>query len=352
MKDTLLSLIAEIDSLESKFHCTPSSPGLCVPSIEEIYDIPEFQLWIQSIQFELQDIVDRTGDQFVSDALICAKENYNGWNDKEYFTALKGKLLAIRRNIDKYYQEEGGEAEMPTKKPPKIFISHSSRDKEYVSKLVELLDGMGLNQTQVFCSSLPGYGIPIDTDIFDYLRNQFHSYDLHVFFIHSKNYYQSAVSLNEMGAAWALKTEYSSLLLPNFGFGEMIGVVNSHTIAIKLDNDEAEVKDKLNQLYAKLIAEFGLTRKADIIWEQKRDRFIKEVKEVVPNTDNVPQTQEDDIEMLESGLLIRKSEAAVGKTIHYCPACYQNDGKLFPIVRGSMARDRFCSNCKMRYSNR
>ena len=153
-----------------------------------------------------------------------------------------------------------------------------------------------------------------------------------------------------MGAAWALKTEYSSLLLPGFGFGEMAGVVNNQTIAIKLDNDELEVKDKLNQMYAKLIDEFGLTRKTDIIWEQKRDRFIREVKEIVVPTDKTPEAHDDDVEMLESGLLIRKSEAAAGKTIYYCPACYQKEAKLFPIVKGSMARDRFCSNCKMRYT--
>src|SRR5699024_7288722 len=112
-------------------------------------------------------------------------------------------------------------------------------------------------------------------------------------------------------------------------------------IAIKLDNDEVEVKDKLNQLYAKLIEEFGLTRKADIIWEQKRDRFIREVKEIVVPTDETPESHGDDVEMLESGLLIRKSEADAGKTIYYCPACYQKEGKLFPIVKGAMARDRF-----------
>ena len=351
MKDNLICLIEQIDTIESKFHRTPSSPGLCVPSVDEIYDIPEFTLWIHRVQMELQEIVDRTGDQFVAGALEVAQENYNGWNNRRYFEALKGKLLAMKDNLDKYYADTGKHA-MQEEKSPKIFISHSSRDKEYVSKLVELLDGMGLDQTQVFCSSLPGYDIPIGTNIFDYLRNQFLSYDLHVFFIHSKNYYQSAVSFNEMGAAWALKTEYSSLLLPGFGFGEMTGVVNSHTIAIKLDNDEVEVKDKLNQMYAKLIEEFGLARKADIIWEQKRDRFIKEVKDVVVPMDDIPEAQDDDVEMLESGLLTRKSEVAAGKKIYYCPACYQKEGKLFPIVKGSMARNRFCSNCKAHYNSR
>lgn len=149
-----------------------------------------------------------------------------------------------------------------------------------------------------------------------------------------------------------MKTEYSSILLPEFGFGEMTGVVNNQTIAIKLDHDEVEVKDKFNQLYAKLIEEFGLTRKADIIWEQKRDRFIREIKEIVIPANDAADGQDNDVEMLESGLLIRKSERAEGKSIPYCPACYQKDGKLYPLVKGSMARDLFCSNCKMHYNSR
>ena len=167
-----------------------------------------------------------------------------------------------------------------TDKPHKIFISHSSKDVAYVAQIVNLLDGMGLNQTQVFCSSLPGYGVPIDTNIFDFLRDQFLKYNLHVIFIHSDNYYMSPISLNEMGAAWALKNAVTSILLPGFGFEKMTGVVNNQAIAIKLDSQRLELQDKLNQLYDKIISEFGLVRKADIIWQQKRDAFIDDIQQV------------------------------------------------------------------------
>ena len=85
MKDNLLALISQIDTIEAKFHCTPSSSGYLMPSVDEIGDVPEFQMWIQSIQLELQEIVDRTGDHFVADTLECAKLHYDGWNDKKYF---------------------------------------------------------------------------------------------------------------------------------------------------------------------------------------------------------------------------------------------------------------------------
>ena len=352
MKDNLLALISQIDTIEANFHRTPSSSGYLIPSVDEIGDVPEFQMWIQNIQLELQEIVDRTGDHFVADTLECAKLYYDGWNDKKYFTALKGKLIAMRGNIDKYYAERGT-SEVAQAKTPRIFISHSTKDKPYIEKIVALLDDMGLDQTQLFCSSMPGYDIPVGKDIFEYLRKQFLEYDLHVIFVHSPSYYKSAVSLNEMGAAWALRSDYTSLLIPGFSFGQMVGVVGNNAIAIKLDNDRIEVKDKLNQLYARIVEEFGLRRKPDVVWEQKRDRFIDDVLSIFPNEEeSTAEASDDDIEILECGLLIRKSELAAGKSINYCPACYTNYKKLFPVVKGSMARDRFCSNCKMRYSYR
>ena len=56
MKDNLLTLISQIDTIEAKFHHTPSSSGYLMPSADEIGDVPEFQIWIQNIQLELQEI--------------------------------------------------------------------------------------------------------------------------------------------------------------------------------------------------------------------------------------------------------------------------------------------------------
>ena len=219
----------------------------------------------------------------------------------------------------KHYFDQ--EQENMSEKQPKIFISHSSKDVEYVAQIVNLLDGMGLNQTQVFCSSLPGYGIPIDTNIFDYLRAQFSEYDLHVIFVHSDNYYKSPVSLNEMGAAWAMRSAATSILLPGFGFEKMTGVVNNQSIAIKLDAQQLELQDKLNQLYGKVVTEFGLTKKADIIWQQKRDSFIKDVQQIVNQEVKAGKLSEEADRLLRvtvadpSGTMMRIADLSTGTTI-------------------------------------
>ena len=57
----------------------------------------------------------------------------------------------------------------------------------------------------------------------------------------------------------------------------MKGVINGDRIAIKLDNDITEVKDKLNQLRKMLVEEFMLAPIPDITWEQARDNFIEEI---------------------------------------------------------------------------
>ncbi len=281
----IITLIDKMDEIECLFH-TVGGDGM--PSVETIYDVQKFQDWRQEVNLELREIYVRTKDQFILETISLLNREMNGWNDKRDFSELKGKLRAIRRNLDKYYLEDGGEQdslavkekETKVKKTPKIFISHSAKDMDYVTQIVNLLDGMDLNQTQVFCSSLPGYGIPIDINIFDYLRNLFSEYDLHVIFVHSENYYKSPVSLNEMGAAWVLRNEVTSILLPGFGFEKMTGVVNRDVISIKLDMPELELKDKLNQLYDKITQEFGITKKPNIIWEQKRDSFIRGIQQL------------------------------------------------------------------------
>lgn len=283
MKKDLIKLIDSQKDIEKLFHKTG---GDLMPETEEIYDVQEFQDWLMEIKFELQSIYDRLHDQYVWETINVCGKNMNGVTDRKIFSEIMSRLKVIRKNVRKYYpedeqnyQEEASE-NMNKEKKPLLFISHSSKNKEQVKLIVELLRAINMfPQQDVFCSSLPGYDIPINTDyrIFDFLRSRFLQYNIHVFFIHSTEYYASAVSLNEMGAAWALQSKATSFLLPGFEFSDMKGVINGDRIAIKVDNDIIEVKDKLNQLRATLVAEFGLKPVPDITWEQARDKFIEEI---------------------------------------------------------------------------
>lgn len=173
------------------------------------------------------------------------------------------------------------------KKDKKLFISHASKDAMFVEKIVELLEDIGLTETQVVCSSVPGYGIPLGEDIYDWLARQFNEFDLHVLFVLSENYYGSIACQNEMGATWVLKTKYDTILLPRFEYRDIKGAVNPNQISIKLDGNENVLKQHLNELKDKLITEFELTMPSASKWERHRQAFIANIASI--------QTQEKDV---------------------------------------------------------
>lgn len=280
MKNDLLALVDQTDYIKSFFHV---SGGNGMPSVNVIYNTVEFSAWKQEIQFELQGIYDRTKDQFIWNLLVILSQGFNGWKDEQSFNELSGGLLAVKKNIQKYYADESEvimcdrEVLSMQIKSPKIFISHSSEDKDYVNCLVDFLEDIGLTQEQIFCSSVPGYGIPLNEDIYEYLKKQFTNHNLHVILVLSSNYYASVACMNEMGAAWVLQSTYTTLLLPGFEFTEIKGAINPRQIGLKMDSDLTEVKDKLGQLKDTIITEFGLANIPDVRWERKRESFITSI---------------------------------------------------------------------------
>jgi len=282
VRNDLIELIDKIDEIKSHFQATG---GNGMPRSNVIYNKPEFSLWKQELQLELQHIYDTTKDMFIHNILVNLKQGFNGWRDEHSFNELSGSLLAMKKNIDKYYPLENEKIESfqgandMNQKRTKIFISHSSKDRGYVSLIVDFLEDIGLRSEQLFCSSVPGYGIPLNEDIFNYLKTQFQDYNLHVIFVLSKNYYESAACMNEMGAAWVLQNKYTTILLPGFDFSDIKGSINPGQIGLKLDSDASEIKEKLGQLKDVLTQEFQLASIPSIRWESKRDNFITKIFE-------------------------------------------------------------------------
>lgn len=285
MKDDLINLIDNIDEIEKKFRHFVPAKGICIPSGDFIYDVPEFIEWKQAILYELQDIYDRTHDTFVWNIInaIGVIHKFNGRNSDEhkYFNELKGALTVIRKNIDKYYPNSDGmqsvQGDENSMKKAKIFISHSSEDVKMVSRFVDLLADMGLTNEELFCSSVPDYGIPLNEDIYDYLASLFRNYDIYVIFMLSQNYYNSPACLNEMGAAWVLKSDYTSVLLPGFSYQEIEGAVNPNKIGFKLDDEDELLKRRLGELIHILAERTGKSI-PEMRWERKRNDFVEDIK--------------------------------------------------------------------------
>lgn len=164
-------------------------------------------------------------------------------------------------------------------RPPKVFISHKSEDKEFADALVGLLRlYIGSEADNIFCSSIPSHKIGIGKEVYPEIKYQFDNYDIFMIIVHSPRYYNSAVCLNEMGASWIMDTECCSFLTADCEYNDMIGVIDRQLISIKVNSKEA--KDRMNEFLNKVLEFFELP-KPDISsfsqWETDRDKFLKSV---------------------------------------------------------------------------
>ena len=175
-------------------------------------------------------------------------------------------------------------------KRPLVFISHSSKDLEFVKALVTLLESMGFDNKNLFCSSIPDYWIGLSKDVFASLRQLFVDRELYVIFVQSPRFYESAVSLNEMGAAWVLQTGYCSILTKDMQKEQMCGVFDDRTIFLKVDAPEVEAR--MNELRDLLVSKFGLPEMSHTTWERKRNAFLKTVNEIDCTSDSVKSEKE------------------------------------------------------------
>lgn len=274
MKNYLISLINQTEDIRKLAHEEHISGFF--ESDFVIYDVPEFITWKKKIQLELEHL--RIKTNFIYNTITIIDE-FDGDIDRQKFNELAGALSAIADNIDYYYNEQNDKKEI--EKPKMIFISHSSSDKEYISAFVELLEALGLREDEIVCSSIPPYCVPLDGKVYEWLVDKFQNCQLHVIYMLSHHYYNSVASLNEMGAAWAMKQKWSAILLPGFDFDEITGCIDPDQIGIKLDDsDIATLKYRLEELKEELITEFDLRNMSSTVWERKRDNFLNNIVSV------------------------------------------------------------------------
>jgi hypothetical protein len=159
----------------------------------------------------------------------------------------------------------------------RVFISHSSEDKPFVKKLVEILEAIDLPQNQVFCTSIEGYGIPIGNDPAETLKKEINKNVL-VFFVLTENFYKSQFCLFEMGETWALSKQHIPIIIPPFTFEQMKEVFPlSQGIII---SNELE----LNSLKERICGLFTLSPQSVSAWEIKRDKIVSELQEILKTT--------------------------------------------------------------------
>jgi hypothetical protein len=149
----------------------------------------------------------------------------------------------------------------------RIFVTHASADVTLLKEFVALLKEIGVPSKDIFCTSLPGHGVPAGNDFKSYIATQFHESDT-VIAIVSASYYASAFSMCELGAVWIRADKrFFPFLVPPVDFKNLRAVLAGvQCLQIEKAADLSELRDHLNE---KLTHGCGTPA-----WEESRERFL------------------------------------------------------------------------------
>ncbi|WP_288371675.1 toll/interleukin-1 receptor domain-containing protein [uncultured Algoriphagus sp.] len=156
-----------------------------------------------------------------------------------------------------------------------VFISHSSKDHLLAKEVTILLEAMGVPSSQIFNSSMAGYGVKPGEKWPESLHSAMSS-DGVVISLISSDYNKSAVCLCEMGAAWILAKTYYPIVIPPLTFRKIKGVLPTiHGIEITNSLWWSELKERLEQI-------FSLTPIPVAIWEGKKKDILERIEKLLP----------------------------------------------------------------------
>ncbi len=181
----------------------------------------------------------------------------------------------------------------------KIFISHSSSDKEIIDlfKNKILNGGLGVADDDIAYTSAVETGVITGGNIPQYIKDNIESCDF-VFFMISENYRKSEICLNEMGASWALDKCIKPFIIGDIGF-ESIGWLYGRNLGAKIDDGE-----RLDELRDIFIEQYGLKTKTNV-WNRYKAEFISSISEHLQSSllPAIVEVAVEDSEVNELGLL-------------------------------------------------
>lgn len=205
-----------------------------------------------------------------------------------------GDIRTALRILDNIYKNTN----KTDKTSGKIFISHSSKDRNIVEKFVDhiLLMGIGIQPKNIFCTSIEDLAIKNGEDIRSHIQSNIRNAEFSILLI-SDNYKRSEICLNEMGAVWAYNNNVRLYLLPNTKF-EKIGWLCDTKQAEMIYNPVVldGLKMELSEYYS--LKDLGTT------WSRQRESFIKGIDVNKKNSSTILQRARtintENIENLES----------------------------------------------------
>lgn len=156
-----------------------------------------------------------------------------------------------------------------------IFISHSVKDKLLAQELVMLIEeGIGVPESEIFCSSLEGYSIPTGKNFITHTKEQLSAPKL-VVPILTDSYFGSDFCMSELGAAWIKSHEIFPVIVPPLEDDDVKGVL----LGVRV----SKVTDliKYNELQETIRAKITIQPRSAAKWDMKRDAFLRAVNSIL-----------------------------------------------------------------------
>lgn len=218
----------------------------------------------------------------VTKNFINASESAVG-NGKKYYDTMIGVLKAISEIEDMGIVTSNTNE----KKNKKIFVSHSSENRNITDKFVELLKIIGVKNNQIYYSSYEETGVEFLQNCLERISQEFNQNELLVIFMISREFYNSKVCIAETGATWVTDSDkYIPIIIPPYSYNNLEGVVSPTQAAIKLN--DLNVSTKIEHLKSKIEEFIGIEKSADASeWTRAKDAFIANVVDITNNLNGI-----------------------------------------------------------------
>jgi hypothetical protein len=159
-----------------------------------------------------------------------------------------------------------------------IFISHAVADGILADKFVAFLkEGIGVPAKSIFCSSIPGQGVPLANDFNEYMKKTIQSPQL-VILLMTPRYMESYFCLMELGATWAKSLKALPIVVPPIKF-DVISRTLGLTQGWSIDNGDKLVD--LREMIKSL--NIPLEHRTEHDWDKKRAAWKAELKKLLTN---------------------------------------------------------------------
>lgn len=165
----------------------------------------------------------------------------------------------------------------------RIFVSHSHKDEEIASRLIDfLLAALNIRPRYIRCSSVPGHQLPFGSSISEQLRQDLNHTNCLIALI-TEDSLRSTWVLFELGSSWATGKLVIPILGPGLNYTDLPGALKDYS-AVRIDDENPSYRltDVINQLSSIL----GIDQETSSRRDAKMDEFIHRFKAWNPSHDS------------------------------------------------------------------